>query len=107
KTKVQLDGTAGDNLVLSILDAEPTLRISPICREISAILSQQKEKRMKTNMKQMKNEAVTIIALTTVLSALALGSAFGQLASKAGTRAFEQPAPNNVTVFATGLNNPR
>jgi len=62
---------------------------------------------MKTNMKKMTNQAVTIIGLTTVLSALALGSAFGQSASKAGTRAFVQSAPNNVTVFATGLNNPR
>jgi hypothetical protein len=32
---------------------------------------------------------------------------FGQLASKAATNAFVQSAPNNVTVFATGLNNPR
>jgi len=62
---------------------------------------------MKTNMKKMTNQAVTIIGLTTVLSALALGSAFGQSAGKAGTRAFVQSGPNNVTVFATGLNNPR
>ena len=62
---------------------------------------------MKINMKKMKNEVVTIIALTTVLSALALGSAFGQSASKAGTNAIVQPAPKNVTVFAAGLNNPR
>jgi sugar lactone lactonase YvrE len=48
----------------------------------------------KPNMKKMKNQAVTIVALTTVLSALALGSAFGQLSS-------------NASVFATGLNNPR
>src|SRR5437667_3233478 len=62
---------------------------------------------MKTNMKKMTNQAVTIIGLTTVLSALALGSAFGQSASKAGTSAVARSAPNNVTVFATGLNNPR
>src|SRR5438552_9501135 len=62
---------------------------------------------MKTNMKKMTNQAVTIIGLTTVLSALALGSAFGQSASKAGTSAVIRSAPNNVTVFATGLNNPR
>jgi hypothetical protein len=49
----------------------------------------------KTNMKKMKNQGVTIVALTTVLSALVLVSAFG-----AGL-------PNNVAVFATGLNNPR
>src|SRR5438477_5487876 len=62
---------------------------------------------MKTNMKKMTNQEVTIIGLTTVLSALALGSAFGQSASKAGTSAVVRSAPNNVTVFATGLNNPR
>src|SRR5207248_9974028 len=62
---------------------------------------------MKTNMKKMTNQAVTIIGLTTVLSALALGSAFGQSASKAGTSAVVRSAPNNVTVFATGFNNPR
>src|SRR5881398_3836090 len=62
---------------------------------------------MKTNMKKMTNQAVTIIGLTTVLSALALGSAFGQSASKAGTSAVVRSAPNNVTVFATGLDNPR
>jgi hypothetical protein len=43
-------------------------------------------------MKKMKNQAVTIIALTAVFSALALVSAMGQ---------------SNVSVFATGLNNPR
>ena len=43
-------------------------------------------------MKKMDNRAVTIIALTTILSALALGSAFGQ---------------PTVSVFATGFNNPR
>jgi hypothetical protein len=46
-------------------------------------------------MKKMKNQAVTIVALTTVLSALVLVSAFGT------------SLPNNVSVFATGLNNPR
>src|SRR4029077_5934059 len=46
----------------------------------------------KTNMKKMKNQAVTIVALTIVLGALALVSAMGQ---------------SNVSVFATGLNNPR
>ena len=52
----------------------------------------------------IKNQAITIVALTTVLSALALGSMFGQVASKAGTKAL---APNSITTFATGLNNPR
>src|ERR1700737_4607897 len=46
-------------------------------------------------MKKMKNQAVTIVALTTVLSALVLVSAFGSR------------LPNNVSAFATGLNNPR
>jgi hypothetical protein len=58
-------------------------------------------------MKKQTNQAGAIIALTTALSVLALGSAFGQLASKIGTNAFVQSAPSNVTVFATGLNNPR
>jgi hypothetical protein len=45
-------------------------------------------------MKTMKNLAVTVIALTIVLAALTLMPAFGQVSS-------------NVSVFATGLNNPR
>jgi hypothetical protein len=48
----------------------------------------------KPNTKKMKSQAVTIVALTTVLSALTLVPAFGQLSS-------------NASVFATGLNNPR
>ena len=43
-------------------------------------------------MKKMDNRAVTMIALTTILSAFALGAAFGQ---------------PSVSVFATGFNNPR
>jgi hypothetical protein len=46
-------------------------------------------------MKKMKNQAGTILALTTIFSALALVSAFGT------------NLPNNISVFATGLNNPR
>jgi hypothetical protein len=46
-------------------------------------------------MKKMKNQGVTMVALTTVLSALVLASALGT------------GLPNNVAVFATGLNNPR
>ncbi len=45
-------------------------------------------------MKKMKNLAVTVVALTIVLDALTLMPAFGRL-------------PSNVSVFATGLNNPR
>src|ERR1700736_1358288 len=46
-------------------------------------------------MKKMKNQAVAIVTLTTVLCALALLSAFGT------------SLPNNVSFFATGLTNPR
>jgi hypothetical protein len=53
-----------------------------------------KDESENSNMKKKKNQALTIITLTTVLSAFAFGSAFGQL-------------PSNVSVFATGLNNPR
>ena len=45
-------------------------------------------------MKKMKNLAVTVVALTIVLDTLMLMPAFGRL-------------PSNVSVFATGLNNPR
>jgi hypothetical protein len=62
---------------------------------------------MKTNMKGMKNQAVTLVTLITALTGLALVPAFGQLASKVRADAFVQSAPNNVSVFATGLNNPR
>jgi len=53
-------------------------------------------------MKKTKNQAVTIVALTTVLSALALTSAVGQ-SSEQGAEA----TATSVSVFATGLNNPR
>jgi hypothetical protein len=56
----------------------------------------------KQNMKKMNNQAVTIVALTTLLSALALTSAVGQ-SSELGAQA----TATNVSVFATGLNNPR
>jgi hypothetical protein len=57
---------------------------------------------MKTNMKKMKNQAVTIITLATVLSALALVAAVGLPTNLAAA-----PTSNNVSIFATGLNNPR
>jgi hypothetical protein len=54
-------------------------------------------------MKKTKNRAVTIAALlTTLLSALALTSAVGQ-SSELGAQA----TATNVSVLATGLNNPR
>src|ERR1700674_1970696 len=58
---------------------------------------------MRTNMKKMKNQFVSAAALTTLLRALALVAAIGlpsQLAAQC-------PTSPNVTVFATGLNNPR
>ena len=57
---------------------------------------------MKTNMKKMKNQAITIVTLATVLSALALVAAVGLPTNLAAA-----PTSNNVSVFATGLNNPR
>ena len=54
-------------------------------------------------MEKMKNQFVSAAALTTLLSALALVAAIGlptQLAAQC-------PTSPNVTVFATGLNNPR
>ena len=58
-------------------------------------------------MKKRKNQSLTIITLTSTLSALALVPAFGQFASTTGANAFAQSVPSNVSVFATGLNNPR
>jgi hypothetical protein len=57
---------------------------------------------MRTKMKKLKNQTVTIAALTTLLSALALTSAVGQ-SSELGA----QITATNVSVFYTGLNNPR
>ena len=57
-------------------------------------------------MKTMKNQALTLVGLLTVLSALTLVPAFGQVVSKSRPQVFAQ-SPQNVSVFATGLNNPR
>ena len=57
-------------------------------------------------MKTMKNQALTLVGLLTVLSALTLMPAFGQVASSSRPQVFAQ-SPQNVSVFATGLNNPR
>ena len=57
-------------------------------------------------MKTMKNQALTLVGLLTVLSALTLMPAFGQVASRSRPQVFAQ-SPQNVSVFATGLNNPR
>jgi hypothetical protein len=53
-------------------------------------------------MKKMENRAVPIVALTTLLSALALTSTVGQSSEQQA-----QATATNVSVFATGLNNPR
>src|SRR5947209_6467516 len=57
-------------------------------------------------MKTMKNQALTLVGLLTVLSALTLMPAFGQVASRSRPQGSAQ-SPQNVSVFATGLNNPR
>src|SRR5205809_3112594 len=57
-------------------------------------------------MKTMKNQALTLVGLLTILSALTLVPAFGQVAGKSRPDVFAQ-SPKNVSVFATGLNNPR
>jgi len=57
-------------------------------------------------MKTMKNQALTLVGLLTILSALTLVPAFGQVASTSRPDVFAQ-SPKNVSVFATGLNNPR
>src|SRR6059058_738319 len=57
-------------------------------------------------MKTMKNQALTLVGLLTVLSALTLMPAFGQVASRSRPQVFAQ-SPQNVSVFATSLNNPR
>jgi hypothetical protein len=61
---------------------------------------------MKTSIRKMTNHAVTTVALTTALSALTLVSAFGQ-SSEAAIKGIGASAPATVSVFATGLNNPR
>ena len=58
-------------------------------------------------MKTMKNQALVLTRLLTVLSALTLAPAFGQFARPRNANVFAQPSPKNVSVFAAGLNNPR
>jgi hypothetical protein len=57
-------------------------------------------------MNTIKSQALTLVGLLTVLSALTLVPAFGQVASTSRLDVFAQ-SPKNVSVFATGLNNPR
>jgi len=58
-------------------------------------------------MKTMKNQALTLVGLLTVLSALTPVPAFAQVARTSKAKVFAQPSPKNVSVFAAGLNNPR
>jgi hypothetical protein len=60
---------------------------------------------MRTNVKKMKNQFVSVAALTTLLSALALISASGQSSTVAADEVVSPAA--TISVFATGLNNPR
>jgi hypothetical protein len=53
------------------------------------------------------NQVATFIAVITVLSAVTLVPSFGETRSTTGAHVFAQPSPNNISVFATGLNNPR
>jgi hypothetical protein len=57
-------------------------------------------------MNTIKSQALTLVGLLTVLSALTLVPAFGQVASTSRLDVFAQ-SPKNVSVFVTGLNNPR
>ena len=67
---------------------------------------------MKTNkisssqLMKMKNQAVTIVALPTIFSALALVASIG-LSTQLVAQLPQCPTSANVSVFATGLNNPR
>jgi hypothetical protein len=61
---------------------------------------------MKTNIRKMTNHTVTTVALATAFSALALVSAFGQ-SSEAAIKGIGASTPATISVFATGLNNPR
>src|SRR5207249_5896550 len=60
----------------------------------------------KTKMKKMKNQSITIPARKTILSALALVAAIG-LSTQLVAQLPQCPTSANVSVFATGLNNPR
>src|SRR5437870_342068 len=61
---------------------------------------------MRTNMKKLKNLSVAIPARKTILSALTLVAAIG-LSTQLVAQLPQCPTSANVSVFATGLNNPR
>ena len=58
-------------------------------------------------MKRIKNQTITLVTLITVLNALAVVPSFAQVVRTTGAKVSAQSSPNNVVVFATGLNNPR
>src|SRR6266545_7235591 len=57
-------------------------------------------------MKNIANRFVTVALLATAVSALALISTV-ELSRKVAAKSVAPPAQSNVTIFATGLNNPR
>src|SRR5438477_4472343 len=58
-------------------------------------------------MKKMKGQSVRLAALTILLSALTLASTAARSSKKRASKHAPQPAQATMTVFATGLNNPR
>ncbi|PYI92309.1 MAG: ScyD/ScyE family protein [Verrucomicrobia bacterium] len=58
-------------------------------------------------MKKMKGQSVRLAALTILLSALTLASAAARSSKKRASKHAPQPAQVTMSVFATGLNNPR
>ena len=53
------------------------------------------------------NQLPTLVAVIAVLNTVTLVGSFGETASRTGAHVFAQPSPKNISVFATGLNNPR
>jgi hypothetical protein len=53
------------------------------------------------------NQAATLVAIITALSAVTLVPSFGETASRTDAHVSAQPSLRNISVFATGLNNPR
>jgi hypothetical protein len=83
-----------------------TGRASSVLVNLTLILKLKGEREMRN----LKRQLLTTAALATVLGSLALIFAVGpsrKVAGKAVGSLAPQPQQNNVTVFATGLNNPR
>ena len=58
-------------------------------------------------MKRIKTQTITLLTLITVLSVLTVVPNFAQGSRTTGADVSTRSSPNNVSVFATGLNNPR